>query len=99
MTEFLEVMMLVKLGLNEVRVERQAGRLIEEAGETQKSVVPKGEMVTLKTTADLSTGGTAMDMNDEVHAENVHIAVAAVEGFAVVFSVSISPFGSSDFRV
>nr|HPH24488.1 Mur ligase family protein [Chitinophagaceae bacterium] len=32
---------------------------------------PKGELVLLKTTANLSTGGTSEDVTDEVHPENI----------------------------
>ncbi|PXF18498.1 MAG: cyanophycin synthetase, partial [Methanobacteriota archaeon] len=64
--------------LTEITVDHQTERLIEDAGYTLKSVLPKGEMLTLKTTANLSTGGTAMDITDEVHPANVHIAERAI---------------------
>ena len=64
--------------LTEITVDHQTERLIEDAGYTLKSVLPKGEMLTLKTTANLSTGGTAVDITDEVHPANVHIAERAI---------------------
>ncbi len=64
--------------LTEITVDHQTERLIEDAGYILKSVLPKGEILTLKTTANLSTGGTAVDITDEVHPANVHIAERAI---------------------
>jgi cyanophycin synthetase len=35
------------------------------------TIPPTGELVLLKTTANLSTGGTSTDVTDEVHPENI----------------------------
>ncbi len=43
-------------------------------GYTEDSIPPKGEMVILKDTANLSTGGTAEDVTDIVHPSNVSMA-------------------------
>jgi cyanophycin synthetase len=45
--------------------------LITQKGYTPDSVLPKGQQVLLKTTANLSTGGTAEDVTDQVHPENI----------------------------
>ena len=37
------------------------------------SVLPADEILYLKTTANISTGGTAIDRTDEVHPENVFL--------------------------
>ncbi len=65
--------------LTEITVDHQTERLIEDAGFSLDSVLPKGEVLTLKTTANLSTGGTAADITDEVHPANVHIAERAIQ--------------------
>jgi cyanophycin synthetase len=41
---------------------------------TLESVIPAGERLDLKDTANLSTGGTASDVTDIVHPYNVFMA-------------------------
>jgi cyanophycin synthetase len=41
---------------------------------TPESVLPAGEVLDLKDTANISTGGTAEDVTDSVHSENVFLA-------------------------
>lgn len=48
--------------------------LIKSAGYTLESVLPEGEFLKLKDTANLSTGGTAEDVTDIVHPDNVFMA-------------------------
>ncbi|MGJ8664999.1 MAG: cyanophycin synthetase [Patiriisocius sp.] len=48
--------------------------IIKEAGYTIDSVIPDGERLILKDTANLSTGGTAEDVTDIVHPANVSMA-------------------------
>lgn len=48
--------------------------IIKDAGYTVDSVIPEGEMLILKDTANLSTGGTAEDVTDIVHPANVSMA-------------------------
>jgi cyanophycin synthetase len=40
-------------------------------GHTLESILPLGEIVYLKPTANISTGGTATDVTDEVHPQNI----------------------------
>ena len=42
-------------------------RLMEQAGIGSETVLPAGEIFYLRSTANLSTGGTAIDMTDVVH--------------------------------
>ena len=65
--------------LTEITIDHQTVRLIENEGYTLDSILPKDELLTLKTTANLSTGGTAVDITDEVHPANVHIAERAIQ--------------------
>ena len=48
--------------------------LLEEKGLTLDSVIPDGEKLKLKDTANLSTGGTAEDVTDYVHPYNIFMA-------------------------
>ena len=48
--------------------------LIKDAGYSLDSVLPEGERLILKDTANLSTGGTAEDITDIVHPANVSMA-------------------------
>jgi len=48
--------------------------IIDDAGYSVDSVLPKGEKLILKDTANLSTGGTAEDVTDIVHPANVAMA-------------------------
>ncbi|WHU04362.1 cyanophycin synthetase [Sphingomonas sp. NIBR02145] len=59
--------------------------LLAKSGRTLKSVPMAGEEVVLRETANLSTGGTAVDRTDAIHPDTVAIAeqVAAVVGLDV----------------
>lgn len=59
--------------LTEIDIDSQTMRCIRNAGYELESVLPKGEVLYLKTTANISTGGTAIDVTDEVHPENVFL--------------------------
>jgi cyanophycin synthetase len=48
--------------------------ILEEKGLTVDSVIPEGEFLKLKDTANLSTGGTAEDVTDVVHPYNIFMA-------------------------
>ncbi|MBW8359098.1 MAG: cyanophycin synthetase [Weeksellaceae bacterium] len=57
--------------LTEITVDKDTSELLEKLGYTLESVPQKGEVVYLKSTANLSTGGTSIDVTDMVHPENV----------------------------
>ncbi len=48
--------------------------IIKDAGYSEDSVLKKGDLLILKDTANLSTGGTAEDVTDIVHPANVSMA-------------------------
>jgi cyanophycin synthetase len=48
--------------------------ILEDQGLTVDSVIPKGQFLKLKDTANLSTGGTAEDVTDVVHPYNIFMA-------------------------
>jgi len=57
-----------------ISINRLTKRIIAESGYTLKSVLKKDELLILKDTANLSTGGTAEDVTDLVHPENINLA-------------------------
>ena len=58
---------------------------LERVGYTYESIPKAGEKLFLKSTANLSTGGTAEDVTDEIHPENVFMAerTAALVGLDI----------------
>ena len=60
--------------LTEISIDRDSLDLLEKLGYTEESVPKKGEILYLKSTANLSTGGTSVDVTDMVHPENIFLA-------------------------
>ncbi|MEO7660328.1 MAG: cyanophycin synthetase, partial [Pyrinomonadaceae bacterium] len=95
--------------LTQIDVDGQTMRCVRNAGYEIESVLPKGEVLHLKTTANISTGGTAIDCTDEVHPENVFLFeriariigldVAGVDVIAPNVSESLSETGGGIIEV
>lgn len=60
--------------LTEITVDRDTMDLLEKKNYTLESIPPAKEVVYLKSTANLSTGGTSIDVTDMVHPENIFLA-------------------------
>lgn len=60
--------------LTQIAVNNLTNTIIQDAGYTIDSVMPEGERLILKDTANLSTGGTAEDITDIIHPANVSMA-------------------------
>ncbi|MDQ3284044.1 MAG: cyanophycin synthetase, partial [Acidobacteriota bacterium] len=60
--------------LTKIKCDGATTRLLHLRGMTLDSVPSKGEFVALKTTANLSTGGTSIDVTDRVHPANIEMA-------------------------
>lgn len=60
--------------LTQIEIDALSQSLIEAAGYTEHSVLPEGEILILKDTANLSTGGTAEDVTGIVHPANISMA-------------------------
>ncbi|MBC8985460.1 cyanophycin synthetase [Pedobacter sp. N36a] len=60
--------------LTEISVDRDTLDLLAKKEYTLETVPPQGEIVYLKSTANLSTGGTSIDVTDLVHPQNVFIS-------------------------
>ena len=57
--------------LTQITVDGSTMKMLDEKSYTLETIPPKGELVLLKTTANLSTGGTSEDVTDEVHPANI----------------------------
>ena len=60
--------------LTEIKVDQMTQRILKNLKLTLKTVLPKDEVLYLKTTANLSTGGTSKDITHKVHPYNVFMA-------------------------
>ena len=59
--------------LTRINIDEQTNSMLYEKNLTLRSVLPFGEILFLKNTANLSTGGTARDATDMVHPYNVFL--------------------------
>ena len=59
--------------LTEIAVDRDTLDLLAKKEYTLETIPEKGEVVYLKSTANLSTGGTSIDVTDIVHPQNIFI--------------------------
>ncbi len=69
--------------LTRLEIDLQAKTLMKDAGFDENTVLKKGEQFFLRSTANLSTGGTAIDMTDIVHPDNREMAVRAVRAIGL----------------
>ncbi|NNE24828.1 MAG: cyanophycin synthetase [Rhizobiales bacterium] len=69
---------LTRIDLDKIAIEH-----LKEQGYTKDSVPPDGEVVFLRSTANLSTGGTSVDVTDIVHPDNRDMAVRAVKAIGL----------------
>ena len=69
--------------LTKLQFDTQAERLMKQAGHTKETVLPDGEVFYLRSTANLSTGGTAIDLTDVVHPDNRDMAERAIKAIGL----------------
>lgn len=65
--------------LTKIEVDRTSWELLEQKGYNLETVLPAGEMCYLRATANLSTGGIAIDRTDDIHPENLWLAERVVK--------------------
>ena len=65
--------------LTKIELDRTSYQLLEKQGYTLNTVLPKDKICYLRATANLSTGGNAVDRTDEIHPENVWLAQRIVK--------------------
>ncbi|MBN9476186.1 MAG: cyanophycin synthetase [Bordetella sp. SCN 67-23] len=87
--------------LTKIRLDDIAIATLAKTGYTPDSIPPKGALVILRNNANLSTGGTATDVTDEVHPEFAAHAIAAARtvgldicGVDIVAGTVIKPLES-----
>ena len=69
--------------LTQLVLDHQALRLLELKGFDTQSVPPAGETVYLRSTGNLSTGGTAVDVTDTIHPDNREMAERAARAIGL----------------
>jgi cyanophycin synthetase len=69
--------------LTRLELDAQAHKMLERAGLTADTVPQKGRTVYLRSTANLSTGGTATDVTDVIHPDNREMAERAVRAIGL----------------
>jgi cyanophycin synthetase len=69
--------------LTRLELDAQANLMMERVGRHADSVPEAGEIVYLRSTANLSTGGTATDVTDVIHPDNRDMAVRAVRAIGL----------------
>ncbi|HEY5972189.1 MAG TPA: cyanophycin synthetase [Pseudoxanthomonas sp.] len=69
--------------LTRLELDAQADLMLERVGYNHFSVPKEGEVVFLRSTANLSTGGTATDVTDIIHPDNRDMAVRAVRAIGL----------------
>ncbi len=86
--------------LTQIDVDGQTMRCVRNGGFDLSSILPKDEILHLKTTANISTGGTAIDCTDEVHPENIFLfeRIARIIGLDIAGVDVIAPNVSEPLR-
>jgi cyanophycin synthetase len=71
--------------LTEIVIDRDSTDLLDKRGYTLATIPKKGDTIYLKSTANLSTGGTSVDVTEMMHPENVFLCerVARIIGLDV----------------
>ena len=69
--------------LTRLELDAQALAMLERAGLTPASIPVAGQVVYLRSTANLSTGGTATDVTDVIHPDNREMAERAVRAIGL----------------
>jgi len=69
--------------LTRLEFDHQAERLLEKLGYDRNTTPPVDEIVFLRSTANLSTGGTAIDVTDVMHPDNREMAIRAIKAIGL----------------
>lgn len=83
--------------LTQIHIDPQAMNCLAEKGYTLETVPKKDETVLLRKTANLSTGGTAIDVTDTIHPDNREMAERVIK--AVGLDIGGVDFLSEDITV
>ena len=69
--------------LTRIELDTQAAMMMIRAGVGADSVLAAGQIIYLRSTANLSTGGTATDVTDVIHPDNRDMAVRAIKAIGL----------------
>ncbi|HZE43047.1 MAG TPA: cyanophycin synthetase, partial [Steroidobacteraceae bacterium] len=69
--------------LTRLELDAQAQKMLGQANLKSESVAANGQVVLLRSTANLSTGGTATDVTDVIHPDNREMAERAVRAIGL----------------
>ena len=69
--------------LTRIELDHQAERLLGKLGYDKDTVPARDEVVYLRSTANLSTGGTALDVTDVIHPDNRDMAIRAIKAIGL----------------
>jgi cyanophycin synthetase len=69
--------------LTRLELDAQAEKMLDRAGLAAQDVPAAGQVVFLRSTANLSTGGTATDVTDVIHPDNREMAERAVRAIGL----------------
>jgi cyanophycin synthetase len=69
--------------LTRLEFDHQAERLLKKLGYDHSTVPAKDEIVYLRSTANLSTGGTAIDVTDVIHPDNREMAERTIKAIGL----------------
>jgi cyanophycin synthetase len=71
--------------LTAIKVDDMTMNILRDKGYSLDTILPEGEILYLKSTANLSTGGTATDVTDHVHPYNIFMAerIARIVGLDI----------------
>ena len=79
--------------LTKITIDRTATSVLQRQGYTMDTVLKSGEIAYLRATANLSTGGIAIDRTDDIHPENIWLAqrVTQIIGLDIVGIDIVTP--------
>jgi cyanophycin synthetase len=69
--------------LTRLELDHQSEVMLGKVGYTAATVPPAGEIVNLRATANLSTGGTAIDVTDIIHPDNREMALRTINAIGL----------------
>ncbi len=79
--------------LTQIDIDESTEKILRAKNYTVETVLPEDEILYLKTTANISTGGTAIDRTDEVHPKNIFLfeRIAKIVGLDITGIDIIAP--------
>lgn len=80
--------------MNFIKLDEEADRMLQRQRHSRNSIPAQGEHVRLRSISNISSGGTALDVTDIIHPDNVRVAAKAAK--ALELTVAGVDFMSPD---